>query len=68
MNYSSFMAKADRLFEDITALESKLDTVDQEPIADLENSVEIISHDGFYPNAEASAWAARLNAQQVFNF
>ena len=34
MNYSSFMAKADRLFEDITALESKLDTVDQELFVD----------------------------------
>ena len=68
MNYSSFMAKSDRLFEDITALESKLDTVDQELKADPENSVEIISQDGFYPNAESSAWAARLNVQQVFNF
>ena len=68
MNFSSFTTTADRLFEDISTLESKLYTVDHDPITDPENSVKIISHDGFYPNAEASAWTARLYAQQLLNF
>jgi hypothetical protein len=68
MDFSSFTAKADRLFEDISMLESKLNTVDQDPITDSENSAEIILNDDFYPSAETSAWAARLNAQQVLNF
>ena len=68
MNFLSFTAKADRLFEDISMLENKLDAVDGEPIADPDNNAQIILQDGFYPSAAASAWSVRLNAQQILNF
>ena len=67
MNFSYYTAKADKLFEDIVRFESKFNTVKGEPIADSENTAEIIMLDDFHPDMVAGEWAARLNAQQALN-
>ena len=67
MNFSYYTAKADKLFEDTVRFESKFNTVKGEPIADSENTAEIIMLDDFHPYMVAAEWAARLNAQQALN-